>query len=81
MTVLRRGAAAPCRCFGASTTPLGPRHVARNVALIVACLAGLAGSLADGALHLPLTLVAAAFGAALGLLVTRLDDVAELLRV
>ncbi|WP_344656916.1 MauE/DoxX family redox-associated membrane protein [Catenulispora subtropica] len=77
----RRGAATSCRCFGASTTPLAPRHVARNITLIAACLAGLLGSQANGPLHLSLALVAGVFGATLGLLVTRLDDVAELLRV
>ena len=29
---LRRGRRAPCRCFGAADTPVGPRHLARNTA-------------------------------------------------
>jgi methylamine utilization protein MauE len=32
---LRRGTTAACRCFGASTTPLGARHLVRNGVLIV----------------------------------------------
>lgn len=30
VAALRRGSLAACRCFGASTVPLGRRHVLRN---------------------------------------------------
>jgi hypothetical protein len=78
--VVRRGAAVPCRCFGASETPLGMPHVARNLILVAAALIGLAGSLASGPFHLVFSLVAAVFGAALGLLMARWDDLVSLLR-
>ena len=38
---LRRGQRTPCRCFGASERPIGPAHVARNVALLAVAAAGL----------------------------------------
>ncbi|MEW9529358.1 MauE/DoxX family redox-associated membrane protein [Microbispora sp. NPDC049125] len=37
---LRRGRRVPCRCFGASTAPVGPGHLVRNAALIAAASAG-----------------------------------------
>lgn len=79
--VVRRGAPVPCRCFGASETPLGVPHVVRNVILVVTALLGLAGSLVNGPFDLGLALVVAVFGAALGLLMTRWDDLVSLLRV
>ena len=39
--VVRRGSAAPCRCFGASNVPLGRSHVARNIGLIIVAALGL----------------------------------------
>jgi hypothetical protein len=41
-TVLRRGNAVPCRCFGAtSSRPLGAVHLARNACLLALLAAGL----------------------------------------
>lgn len=37
---LQRGSAPPCRCFGPSSTPLGPVHIGRNLALLAAVVAG-----------------------------------------
>jgi hypothetical protein len=37
---LKRGRRAPCQCFGASSTPLGPSHLVRNAILLVSALAG-----------------------------------------
>ncbi|WP_413098690.1 MauE/DoxX family redox-associated membrane protein [Streptomyces sp. Inha503] len=76
---IRRGTGAACRCFGASAAPLGRRHLLRNVVLTaVAAAAGLM-TLADPA---PATatgaLVAAVAGLVAGVLVTVLDDLAEL---
>jgi hypothetical protein len=38
LVVTRRGVQAPCRCFGASTRPLGYPHAARNALLAAAAL-------------------------------------------
>jgi hypothetical protein len=73
---LRRGQRAPCRCFGASHTPLGTHHVARNAVLaafgglgIVAGVSGDASSLDWGLASV------VAFAALLGVALTaRLDD-------
>ena len=37
---LKRGRRAPCQCFGASSTPLGPSHLVRNAILLISVLAG-----------------------------------------
>jgi hypothetical protein len=39
-TALKRGQRAPCQCFGASSTPLGARHLVRNSILLISTLAG-----------------------------------------
>jgi len=77
---LRRGNRAPCRCFGASTAPLGVRHVVRNLTLIVAALLGLAATLSEGPLDVAPSLVAGIMGLFLGLLATIFDDLVDLLR-
>jgi len=71
---LRRGQRAPCRCFGAADTPVGPRHLARNTVLV--CFAVL-GALAPE--HLPPVAgaaVAVAAGAVVAVLVIAMDDIA-----
>ncbi|MBA6440345.1 MauE/DoxX family redox-associated membrane protein [Streptomyces sp. GMR22] len=79
---VRRGVRQPCRCFGASDTPLGTLHLARNTALT--CLAGVgtlvttAATRAAGPVHVGGGTVAAAAGLLLGLLITVLDDVVAL---
>ncbi|MGW0194157.1 MauE/DoxX family redox-associated membrane protein [Nonomuraea sp. NPDC003201] len=80
LVALRRGRQAPCRCFGASVTPLGRPHVIRNLVLAASGATGLAAWAASGAAvahpaGVALALVAAAVGA---LLVVRLDDLLEL---
>ncbi|MEQ4720979.1 MauE/DoxX family redox-associated membrane protein [Nonomuraea sp. B19D2] len=80
LAALRRGRQAPCRCFGASVTPLGRPHVIRNLVLLTAGGIGLAAWAVAGAspahpAGVALALVAAAVGA---LLVVRLDDLLEL---
>jgi hypothetical protein len=42
-TAVRRGSRTPCRCFGASSTPIGRRHLARNGALLAVAATGLLG--------------------------------------
>jgi hypothetical protein len=81
LRTVRRGTAVPCRCFGASDTPLGMPHVVRNALLVVVALAGLAASFVSGPFDVGLAVVVAVFGAALGLLMARWDDLVSLLRV
>ncbi|MFB6726529.1 MauE/DoxX family redox-associated membrane protein [Kribbella sp. NPDC056345] len=79
---LRRGQRAPCRCFGASNSPLGPQHVARNAALAAFGVLGLATGLSDTAAALDLgPACIVAFAALIGVaLVARLDDLIGLFR-
>ncbi|MFB9689396.1 MauE/DoxX family redox-associated membrane protein [Amycolatopsis plumensis] len=71
---LRRGRRAPCRCFGAAETPIGPRHLVRNTLLI--CFAVL-GALAPEQLP-PAAGAAVAFaaGVVVAVLVVAMDDIA-----
>ena len=75
---LRRGNAAPCRCFGASSTPLGPRHVARNAVLVALALLGLVAALVPGPADLAGLVVAGAAGVVAGVTITAFDDIAAL---
>ncbi|MGP3685992.1 MauE/DoxX family redox-associated membrane protein [Streptomyces sp. IBSNAI002] len=77
---LRRGSRTPCRCFGASTTPLGPRHLVRNLLLAVGATAGATAGAAAGPPHPGGVLAAVFAGLLLGALVTLLDDLLYLLR-
>ncbi|WP_327350917.1 MauE/DoxX family redox-associated membrane protein [Streptomyces sp. NBC_01304] len=76
---VRRGVRTACRCFGASTTPLGIRHVVRNAAL-----AGIAAPAAVAAVSAPRPVTAAqtVLPAVLGLLggglITAFDDLVSL---
>jgi hypothetical protein len=77
---VRRGVTAPCRCFGVTTTPLGPFHVARNAVLTLVAAIGLAAVVAardaaPGAAELAVTVFA---GAVLGAIVIALDDLRQL---
>jgi len=75
---LRRGNRAPCRCFGASTTPLGAGHIARNAVLVAVALAGLLAAVRPGAASAAGGVVAAFGGLVAGLVVTMYDDIAAL---
>jgi hypothetical protein len=77
--VVRRGAAVPCRCFGATETAMGMPHVVRNLILVGTALLGLAASFVGGSFDLLFTAVVALFGAVLGLLMARWDDLYSLL--
>ncbi|MGC9671363.1 MauE/DoxX family redox-associated membrane protein [Planosporangium sp. 12N6] len=68
----------PCRCFGASSAPLGARHVVRNVALTAAAAIGVATAPQAGPVHVGGLVVAVCAGLVLGALVTVLDDIVEL---
>ncbi len=74
------GRQVPCRCFGASSTPLGRGHVVRDVLLAVAALAGLAAALQPGDAVLAGALVAAVAGLVLGALFTSYDTLAAVVR-
>lgn len=76
---LRQGVRASCRCFGVSTTPLGPRHVVRNAGLTAVSGLGMA-AVSAGADPVRLGGMGVALGAGLvlGGLVTVLDDIVEL---
>ncbi|WP_283135286.1 MauE/DoxX family redox-associated membrane protein [Rhizohabitans arisaemae] len=77
--VLRRGARTPCRCFGTSTTPLGARHVVRNLCLLTVAAVGVTGSWAAVSAPHPVGVAAALLaGGALALLAMSIDDIAEL---
>ena len=78
---LRRGSVAPCRCFGASTTPIGLHHVVRNVVLIGLAAAGLIAGAAPGDPPVePAALAITALAVGVCVLVTaRLDDLVDVL--
>jgi hypothetical protein len=82
---VRRGAVAPCACFGSgSGSPLSGVHLARNAFLLVVLAAGAASvglaPLAPWPPSLGAAAVAAAVGGVLALLLTRLDDLSALFR-
>ena len=80
VAALRRGERGPCRCLGATTTPLGGSQLARNGAVVTAALAGLL--LAGWSEPVPVGLagvgLAALAGLALAGLVVRIDDLVAL---
>ncbi|MDT0443438.1 MauE/DoxX family redox-associated membrane protein [Streptomyces johnsoniae] len=80
---MRSGDAVACRCFGgASRTPLGRPHLARNVALAALAAVAAAAAWPSGAgSELSLAPAVPVVGAALllGVLVVRLDDLVVLL--
>ncbi|MFD5743667.1 MauE/DoxX family redox-associated membrane protein [Streptomyces massasporeus] len=84
VVALRGGRRAPCRCFGASATPLGPLHVVRNLILAGTGAAGFAVMTALPAggwpAHAGGGAVAAVAAIVAALLVARLDDLAALFR-
>jgi hypothetical protein len=74
---LKHGRRAPCRCFGASGTPLGARHLLRNAILLITVVAG---GLARGAAPPTAGLAVAVAGGLLGaILIVAFDDIAYLL--
>jgi hypothetical protein len=75
---LARGNRAPCRCFGASSTPLGRPHVVRNLTLICVALLGLAGLSAGAAIDPGYAVLAGITGLVLGILTTAAEDIVAL---
>lgn len=81
VVAIGKGRQAPCRCFGASVTPLGTAHVVRNLILLAAGAGGLAFAGSTGGAQ-PGPLVLALAAAAVGvLLVVRADDLMALFAV
>jgi hypothetical protein len=80
---VRRGVRAPCRCFGASATPLGAQHLVRNGLLLAGAAVGLAGVVAGpaGPADLAGAAVAVLAGSVAGALVTAFDDLLDLFGV
>jgi methylamine utilization protein MauE len=64
---VRRGVQAPCRCFGASATPVGTRQVVRNGVVLATAAADLAGAA-----------VALVAGVVAGALVVTFDELVDL---
>jgi ABC-type microcin C transport system permease subunit YejB len=76
VAALRRGPGVPCRCFGASTVPLGRRHVVRN-ALLLAAVAGAAFPVPTAG-HPAGTALALFAGGCAALVITRFDEITDL---
>ncbi|WP_329116404.1 MauE/DoxX family redox-associated membrane protein [Streptomyces sp. NBC_01465] len=81
--VVRSGKEVPCACFGGRGRSLGALHLSRNTALTLAAAAGavlhFSGAGPDGiTAPAPASVVAAVAGACAGLVVTRLEDIADL---
>jgi hypothetical protein len=75
---VRRGNRAPCRCFGRSAKPLGPRHFIRNAIVLTVSALGAAACAGSGTAHIAGAVVAAGAGLFLGLAIAAYDEVAEL---
>ncbi|MEV5504764.1 MauE/DoxX family redox-associated membrane protein [Nonomuraea fuscirosea] len=75
---LRGGRREPCRCFGASVTPLGPVHLVRNGLLLLVVGLGAAAAFTGG----PVTVAGLALAVPAGLvgavLLIAFDDLADL---
>ncbi|MFJ4498802.1 MauE/DoxX family redox-associated membrane protein [Streptomyces sp. NPDC088864] len=72
----RRGVSARCACFGRTATPLGRRHLVRNVLLLGAVGVALAPVTEPGTA--PAVLVAVGSGALGALLITTMDEITAL---
>jgi hypothetical protein len=79
---VRRGATAPCACFGSGDrSPLSGVHLARNAFLLAVLVAGAASAgLAPWPPNPAAAALAAAAGGVSALLLTRLDDLTALFR-
>lgn len=80
---LRRGTRTPCACFGpGSARPLGRAHLVRNLSLLAALLAAVAGNGLSGAPAVGPALAGAVLAAVaavvVSVLLVRLDDIVEL---
>ncbi|MEO3747708.1 MauE/DoxX family redox-associated membrane protein [Plantactinospora sp. B5E13] len=74
------GNRAPCRCFGASRTPLGVPHMVRNLTLVCVAALGITGLSTGGALEPSPALLAGITGLVLGILTTAAEDIVALVK-
>lgn len=77
---VRRGVTAPCRCFGASSTPLGTPHLVRNAVLWAVALAGALAAPAAQNASPGGAVMAGGAGLVAGAVVTQLDHLRTLFR-
>lgn len=79
LVVARRGNGVPCRCFGASSVPLGRRHVVRDAVLAVAAAAGaVCAGAGAGAVRPAGVALSVGVAATAAILVLFLDDLVDL---
>ncbi|MHA3703105.1 MauE/DoxX family redox-associated membrane protein [Jatrophihabitans sp. YIM 134969] len=76
--LLRRGVVTGCACFGASTAPVGARHVVRNLALLAVAVLTTVTAPATTAPAVAPAVLAAGLALVGALLVIRFDDVVAL---
>jgi hypothetical protein len=76
---LRRGLRAPCRCFGASTTPLGRSQIVRNALLVLVAVTGAIAQGSHRGVTVPGVILSFATAALLVVPVIFYDDLAFLL--
>ncbi|MFE6836496.1 MauE/DoxX family redox-associated membrane protein [Streptomyces sp. NPDC057705] len=77
---LRRRSPVACNCFGLSATPVGARHVVRNLLLAAVAVGCLLAPAARGPAGPGHVLVAVLAGLAAGLVTTALDEITALFR-
>ncbi|GAB2932577.1 methylamine utilization protein MauE [Micromonospora polyrhachis] len=79
LVAVRRGRRPACLCFGTAGTPIGGRHVARNILLMAVAVGGLLVTvLNDPPTGIGEVLLAAATAVPLAAIVVRLDDIVDL---
>jgi hypothetical protein len=79
-SAIRRRSTTPCRCFGPTSTPLGPLHLVRNGLLLAVAVVGAALLLAGpgGPAEPGGLVVAGAAGVVLAVVLIRVDDLLSL---
>ncbi|MCC3769324.1 MauE/DoxX family redox-associated membrane protein [Streptomyces sp. UNOC14_S4] len=77
---LRQGVRAACRCFGVTASPLGVRHVVRNLVLTALAITGAVAVPTAGGTTAGGAAVAVIGGLLAGGLVAALDDILDLFR-
>jgi len=82
-SLLRRGLAVRCACFGRNMVVLNPWHLARNIVLLMVSMAVLMATWTTAAVSVSLAdlAVAVVIGAVLALILVRIEDVAYLVQV
>ncbi|MER5645914.1 MauE/DoxX family redox-associated membrane protein [Streptosporangium sp. NPDC002524] len=77
-TAVHRGVRAPCRCFGVSASPLGPRQITRNLILVLCAVLGAVTAPVTGPLAPAGTAVAVFGGLVWGGLAVVSDEILDL---